>query len=402
MRAPCLYYYFGYKREKVTVKKVKCYIRGAYGPGNIGDDILMISTYRSLRRLFRKDEIYIGVENPKLAKKLIPEAEFLHIKKPFSAEIVVLGGGGQFFSFTPPPAVKKQNKYVKILSALKKQSNLLDTVTRLWIKAKGAYDNLYFAQNIGAYCIGLGPFETEGKNLERTKRILPSLDYISVRETTSASFYTDFVPNKEAKVYTDPSFNRELWIDKNSASDLSDREGADYISFIVRDWPHSKTGDEFLSAMFAAAKVLKRQGNKVRFICLYQERDEHLVARAPEFDWVFWTVDGTTPSSFMHDLCKSSKAIISARAHGVMLAAAFGMPTIAIEIEPKLNEIHKMLPTGTLLVSEPSVERILSEFERFQELYPKLQENIVGEYRQLELLSKQAENDLLSWVRKAV
>lgn len=384
------------------MKKVKCYIRGAYGPGNIGDDILMISTYRSLRRVFDTDQIYIGVDNPALAKELLPEAEFLHIKKPFSAEIVVLGGGGQFFSFKPP-AMQPENLLSKIVAKIKRQSNLFDTLTRLWIKARGAYDNLYFAESIGAYCIGLGPFESDGKNLERTKKILPNLDYISVRESTSAAFYRDFVNGKQARVYTDPSFNRELWLDRKERRDSDAlRDEEKYVSFIVRDWPHSEKGQAFLTAMFDAAAALKKKGHRVRIICLYQERDEHLVARAPEFEWLFWKIDGTSPSAFMSEVCASSKVIISARAHGVMLAAALDMPTIAVEIEPKLNEIHKMLPTGTRLVSDPTADAILSEVESFPQRYPELKRNIIKEYRSLEILSQEAEQDLISWVKSVV
>lgn len=383
------------------MKKVKCYIRGAYGPGNIGDDILMISTYRSLRKVFSQNDIYIGVENTELGKKILPEANFLHIKKPFKADIVVLGGGGQFFSFTPP-ASKPKSLPSRVMSTLKKQSGMLDTLTRLSLKARGAYDNLYFSNNVAAYCIGLGPFESEGKNLERTKKILPSLDYISVRESTSANLYKSFVPDGAAKVYTDPSFNRKLWINSQeqnpfSSSDDDDEEG--FISFIVRDWPHSQQGQNHLTAMFDAASRLRNQGKKVRFICLFKDRDKHLVSRAPDFEWIFWDVEKTSPDAFIYDICQSSKAIVSARAHGVMLAAAFNTPTIAIEIEPKLNEIHKMLPTGTRLVSEPSADLIISEVLEFPKRRPVLEQNLKLEYEALESLSQRSENDLLEWIK---
>jgi len=384
------------------VKKVKCYIRGAYGPGNIGDDILMVSTYRSLRKVFDSDEIYIGVEDTELGRTILPEANFIHIKKPFSAEVVILGGGGQFFSFTPP-ASKPESLPRRVINIAKRQSGMVDTFTRVLMKAQGAYDNLYFSKNVAAYCIGLGPFESEGKNLDRTKNILPRLSYISVRESTSAALYQDFVPEKAAKVYTDPSFNRRLWNDSVGPGSIA-RNGSesedDFVTFIVRDWPHSERGQQFLTAMFDAAAILRNKGERVRFVGLYKDRDAHLVSRARDFDWLFWEVDGTSPGTFISDLCRTSKAIVSARAHGVMLAAAFDTPSIAIEIEPKLREIHGMLPTGTRLVNEPSAELILSEVRDLPGRRAELERNLKVEYEALERLSQRSEADLLNWVKK--
>ena len=94
---------------------IKCYLRGAYGPGNLGDDILMICAYKSLRKIYSADEIFIGVDSVELGRHLIPEAKLMHIKKPFSAKLVVLGGGGQFFSFAPPVGTIKDG-FLKKLS----------------------------------------------------------------------------------------------------------------------------------------------------------------------------------------------------------------------------------------------------------------------------------------------
>jgi polysaccharide pyruvyl transferase WcaK-like protein len=45
--------------------------------------------------------------------------------------------------------------------------------------------------------------------------------------------------------------------------------------------------------------------------------------------------------------------VVSARAHGVILPAIFGIPGIAVEIEPKLVNVHRMLPRGTKLWQKP-------------------------------------------------
>ncbi len=40
---------------------------------------------------------------------------------------------------------------------------------------------------------------------------------------------------------------------------------------------------------------------------------------------------------------------MSSRAHGVICGAVLGIPSVLIEIEPKLRTIHEMLPQSTVL-----------------------------------------------------
>nr|ELR9651707.1 polysaccharide pyruvyl transferase family protein [Escherichia coli] len=51
------------------MKKNKIYIRGAYGPGNIGDDVLMLSVINIVKKVVPEKFISVGVEHPSLARK---------------------------------------------------------------------------------------------------------------------------------------------------------------------------------------------------------------------------------------------------------------------------------------------------------------------------------------------
>lgn len=72
------------------MKRVKAYIRGAYGPGNLGDDVLMVATLGVIKSRFSSSEIAIGVDHPIQASAFDPEVQWLPLKSPFSAELVVL------------------------------------------------------------------------------------------------------------------------------------------------------------------------------------------------------------------------------------------------------------------------------------------------------------------------
>jgi polysaccharide pyruvyl transferase WcaK-like protein len=45
--------------------------------------------------------------------------------------------------------------------------------------------------------------------------------------------------------------------------------------------------------------------------------------------------------------------LITTRAHGILVAAALGMPSVCIGIDPKLHTFHKMLPSASVYVECP-------------------------------------------------
>ena len=43
--------------------KKTVYLRGAYGPGNLGDDVLLLCMINILKNKFCENDIFVGVEN---------------------------------------------------------------------------------------------------------------------------------------------------------------------------------------------------------------------------------------------------------------------------------------------------------------------------------------------------
>lgn len=78
------------------IKKVL--LKGYYGFGNLGDDVLMVTSYNYLKKIFPKDSIYILARggNTGYVQCLVPEA---HVVSSIEgeAELIVHGGGGVFF-----------------------------------------------------------------------------------------------------------------------------------------------------------------------------------------------------------------------------------------------------------------------------------------------------------------
>jgi len=150
--------------------------------------------------------------------------------------------------------------------------------------------------------------------------------------------------------------------------------------------------------MVQAADELAKRGEQVRLVSLYKERDQHLIDKYHTFEWLCWDAAGDTPETFMAKLIVESDVIISARAHGVLLPASLGFPTIAVEIENKLKKVHEMLPQGTRLVSTPDPEVIKATISEFRQSKAQMAEHLKQEIAQRSSLAQKAVDDFLKWV----
>ncbi|NWC96610.1 MULTISPECIES: polysaccharide pyruvyl transferase family protein [unclassified Pseudomonas] len=376
----------------------KVYIRGAYGPGNLGDDVLMLCVINILKKRFNESDIAVGVDHPQIAKNFNPRIQWLHIKAPVKADLVVLGGGGQFFSFIPPAKEVTARKGIaaKMYKSIKAQTDLKSTLLRLYVGMRGGVDKIYFHRRLAAFCIGLGPFDGGGKQLDRAVSVINRCDYISVRDGTSQQHCNTF-GKSDVEVYTDPSLLSELWISRKDLETGSLKKGK-YLSFILRDWPHDANGQQFIKAMVQAADELAKTGEQVRLVSLYKERDQHLIDKYHQYEWLCWDAAGDTPETFMAKLIVESDVIISARAHGVLLPASLGFPTIAVAIENKLKKVHEMLPQGTRLVSTPDPEVIKTTISEFRQSKAHMAEHLKQEIAQRSSLAQKAVDDFLKWV----
>lgn len=379
------------------MRKNKVYIRGAYAPGNIGDDVLMICVINIVKKSVEGHEISVGVEHPELAKKFDPQVDWVHIKSPISADIVVFGGGGQFFSFNPPECIDDNtftNKVKRITNSIKAQKNLISLIERVIISKLGAIDKIFFYNKMAAFCIGLGPFDNKGKGYNRAKDIINKCSYISVRDDKSKELCNE-LGYKNAKQFTDPSLLPELWFNSNYKPVYSD-DG--YISIILRDWPHDSAGQNCIKKMVQFADELISRGEKVRLVSLYKDREENLIKTHGNYTWLIWDPNFDSIEEFMRKLIGDSEVIISARAHGVLLPASLGVPSIAVEIENKLRKVHQMIPKGSLLIEEHTSEEFNTKLQDFRLRKIELTNGLAYDLTENVINVKGAVTDFTSWL----
>lgn len=322
-------------------RKPNVHIRGAYGPGNLGDDVLLEICINILRKYFAEPEISVGLYRPKNTGYFSKyNCRFRHISAPVSADLLIYGGGGQFFEF------KKNNSKKgianKIINTFRDGLNIQDLAKLLKNKLLRR-SNISFKKS-AAICLGLGPFEnTETDAIKYKINPFIKCDYKSVRDIESFQISKNFV--SDVKTYTDPTFLANHWL---GPMPIARAAKGNSIGVILRRWDLSEHGKKAILNTIEAARLLASSGAIVTLISLYSDYDKDLISELNDFSWKIWDPNKQTPDRFIEDIARNFDILISTRAHGVLLPAQTGVPSVVIGIEPKLKNIHKLLPNGTL------------------------------------------------------
>ncbi|ACR80324.1 MULTISPECIES: polysaccharide pyruvyl transferase family protein [Kosmotoga] len=329
-------------------------LEGKYGPGNLGDDILMIVSSKVLLECCRDCEIVIELSKPEIVKNWLSGVTLLnHFELKKAPVLKVLGGGGQFYSFPLSWNIEKTKKGLgvrklvhgrKVLSALK---NRLGKIRKHWLTK---------SVDTAIFCVGVGPFVENSPQQEEARNMLMKSSYVSVRDSNSFAICKAW-GIRNVKQFTDPAFLYEFWRDANiPANEIKFSNIERSIAFIPRYWPHDEIGQSYLKPMLKVAKKLNTQNIKSIFYFFSKYYDREIIEFVDNqgFNVKVWDPEtNQKPARFVEQIAEQNMLVVSARAHGVILPAIFGIPGIAVEIEPKLVNVHRMLPRGTKLWQKP-------------------------------------------------
>ncbi len=319
------------------MKPNRIILKGYYGAGNIGDDLLMISAYKILKELFPEDKIYVDTKSG-YYKILIPDAVKFTESKINSSDLIFYGGGGLFFDFQ-----KGDIKHLLLNSAV----NLLNIKRFIylfsWVRPKIKQEH---EQKIISFGLGVGPYPYSSKKYIRHLVLFNKMEFISVRDEMSHSILRKAgVP---AFIHTDLVFNREAFpFFKEIEQQKEKKDGKPSIGIILRDWRFE-------------------ENNISKYIQFYNENKD-------KFDIQFLVFNPTNDTGIIEQLknskispilynprdlipflqiMKTQDIIITQRAHGAIIANQLNVPAICIGIEPKLKNVHRMLPNSTLYLDK--------------------------------------------------
>jgi len=346
-------------------------LKGYYGFGNLGDDILMLSIYGWLRENYPEAKIIISTDGeysayiPKLISRPI---EIIKNHEKIKADWIIHGGGGVYFDFEDGSLPYRWlNALIKLVGYKKFQKIYkLYRSTRGTIGVQGSFR--------AGFGIGVGTYTPSSKRLYADILDLLDFKFLLVRDEESVNHLRKVNVACPIEVSSDLAFMDHYWKPQN----FSANKGKRIIGFVLRDWAYDNHAyfpaikgvvDELISAKF-----------DVRFFSFDRFSDTAYLKWFAEYEIHSWDPYNQTCSSFLEKLNECS-LVTTSRAHGAIIAACLDIPAICLEIEPKLKHVSTLLKHSSLLVSMPTDK-------------DKLLNAILDRFKILEILKKELNRDI--------
>lgn len=316
-------------------------IRGAYGTGNFGDDALMIAANQLVSSASPGSNIFFTVKDNSYVYQLKNNFNPASLPEELNEiDLELYGGGTQFFSL--PRKFPYRGILRDIINGMKKRRILL---------TQSANYKRYTAKVRAAVGIGVGPFVENNRAELLSKKLLSSMDFISVRDALSYSICCNWGIQPLSKG-TDLCFLPEFVL-SHSLLNIKRELSNDKIGVIVRDWYHTKQSCNFQKTLLTVAEILQKKGFDVTFI-LFRKQDKqwYSLLSKQSVPALVWDPHKLQFDDFIKKLSEF-KCILTMRYHGAIFSALHGIPFICIEIEPKLRAASELVPSLNNLWSKP-------------------------------------------------
>lgn len=315
-------------------------VSGAFGEGNFGDDLLLLGYLRFLVYEHKIPACKICVvarSNDKLKRKILALYPGISVvKKNFFGFVFtsfnIFAGGTQFYSFK-----SSANKYKQLLSRIS---------FHLSHKRLMARDTIMLN-------VGLGPFA--GDISHRLINKINAACYVSVRDDVSLR-YCNELRYSPSRLGADIGYMPELYSNFKwgaSKAPTNYRSGELKALIILRDWH-----DFDMEASIKKISIsLSNKGIKACFYVMSPHRDIELkaVLKKWKIDFVEWH-EGEISDCL--DYISGFDFLITSRYHAVVSAAVLSIPSICINIEPKLDIVSRQLNTNLTLPMHFSIAEL--------------------------------------------
>ena len=182
-------------------------IRGYYGFGNLGDDVLMLTSMRLAKEVFPEHKQILCTEHPepKYLKHLAPGIPVINQSFKQSVDLFFHGGGGVHFDFSEGSlSYSMLNRFVKMIGY-----NSFSKIYRSFRKYKGT-NGLEFKYQLGAG-IGVGTFSYGSRKFYQSILKLNDYDLLLVRDPESKQNVRELNLRIPCEVFTDLAFYTEPW-----------------------------------------------------------------------------------------------------------------------------------------------------------------------------------------------
>lgn len=313
-------------------------MEGYYGRGNFGDDVLMQVTYRLLREEFPGAEIAIIATEPSQAYivKLLDGISIIPPDRHAHSDIVVHGGGGVFFDFAHYGIGRKTGEALIRLIGFSAFLKLAALTRKLTGK-----DLPTTSCRIGLG-IGVGTFTAGSPRMLKSLPILADFKALWVRDTHSIANLKPCtnIMNAEIIEGSDIAFLSEHWL-PNAATRSANTKPK--LGIVLRDWPQT----DIHELRNSIARLIKDYD--ITGFIFDAKSDVLIRGILTQFPTHVWDPNAMNIADFAAQLA-AQDVLLTSRAHGAICGACLGVPSVIVNIEPKMEQVHAMLPNSTVLV----------------------------------------------------
>ena len=313
---------------------------GYYGKGNFGDDVLLSATYGIVKNAFPDGLFSIIIDGDKggYVEAMFGDMKILKPARHGAFDLIIHGGGGVFFDFQTYDLLHQMMERLIRFFGFHRFLSLEKMARKVTNKSRTSTTH-----RLG-FGIGVGTFSAGSPRLFYSLPIIADFDALWVRDAQSIQNLKRFSSAMRAEQIqgSDLAFLTEYWIEEPILQRINSSRAR--LGIILRDWPGMD-----LEKYNEIIKKLAREYDITGFI-FDQHTDPQCQALLAPYKTYIWRPEVMRIADFTRILGQQN-VLLTSRAHGAICGACLGIPSVIVNIEPKLEQVHAMLSGSSMIVS---------------------------------------------------